>query len=169
MVERRPGQWISSLPSEKSLEDQDREDQSAGMPRPKIPASTVDHVLELLLCGWTPQDIAGCSTACVMQANDPNHSHDGYGCPSLPSIQRIARSAGLAQPKGGPSGRKHRGGGAPMGHLAYAGSGRPRGTHSSQHRDEVCRLREEGHSLRVIARLVGLRSPQQVANLLVED
>lgn len=56
-----------------------------------------------------------------------------------------------------------------MGHLAYAGSGRPRGTHSSQHRDEVRRLREEGHSLRVIARLVGLRSPQQVANLLVED
>lgn len=153
----------------KSLERPRRGDHSAPMPRPKLPREVVDTVVELLLCGWTPQDVVaswpgawtpGESKTCVIQVSER--------CPSLASVQNIAKTAGLARPKGGGL----YGGGFQPGHKRVEGSGRKLGSMGpkwSPHRDEVRRLRAEGHSLRAIAGLVGLRSPQQVSNLLSDD
>lgn len=129
------------------------------MPRPKLPNEVVDLVVELLLCGWTPQNIYDHWTA-NPACNDP-----GSGGPSLGAIQRIAKVEGLARQRGG----ARLGAGKPRG--GRGGGGRPKGPGRkfSTHRDEVRRLRNEGHSLRVIAGLVGLRSPQQVANLLSDE
>ncbi len=138
------------------------------MPMRKLPEETVTSVVELLLCGWTPQQIVECWPARLIGPTE-GVTHPVGSPLSLVSVQRIAKAEGLARPKGGPAGREYHGGGAPKGHAAYDGSGRPRGSQSSPHRAEVRRLRDEGHSLRVIAGFVGLRSPQQVANLLVED
>lgn len=126
-------------------------------------------VVELLLGGWTPQDIVA-----GWPGSKLNWGNDCLGCPSLGAIQRIARAEGLAAPRGGPranSGGARRGSGAPKGHRSYGG-GRPKGKPGakwSPHRDEVRRLRDEGHSLRIIAGMVGLRSPTQVSNLLTDD
>lgn len=93
-------------------------------------------IVELLLSGYTPQEIAGSELVTS----------------SLPSVQRIARAAGLARSVGAPEGRKHES------HKRW-----------SRHRDRVRQLRAEGYSLRTIAALVGLRSPTQVSNLLDEE
>jgi putative ribosome biogenesis GTPase RsgA len=66
------------------------------MPRPKLPREVVDTVVELLLCGWTPQDVVASwpeavtdSVECVI--------HPTEGSPSLSVVQRLAREQGLAR------------------------------------------------------------------------
>ena len=136
------------------------------MPRPKLPTEVVDLVVELLLGGWKPQDIVA-----RWPGSKFNRGNDCLSCPSLGTIQRIAREAGLSAPRGGS--RINSGGARPGAGRKPTGpgTGTKHETHAkwSRHRAEVRRLREEGHSLRVIAGLVGLRSPQQVANLLSDD
>lgn len=147
----------------KILETGDLADHS--LPMRKLSVEVVDTVVELLLCGWTPQDVVASwpgSTNCL---------HDTGTCPALGTVQRLAKEAGLSASRGGArenSGGARPGSGAPKGHRFYGG-GRPNGKPGakwSPHRDEVRRLRAEGHSLRVIAGMVGLRSATQVSNLL---
>lgn len=109
------------------------------MPMRKLPEETVLFVVELLLSGWPSAAVA-----------------DEVGV-SAKTILRIASSEKLTLRRG-----------VQVGHPGFEGAGRPKGPGKkfSKHRDEVQRLRADGHSLRVIAGLVGLRSPQQVANLL---
>lgn len=101
-----------------------------------IPEASQVFIVELLLNGWTPQDVA----------------ESGLVTASLPTIQRVAKAFGLARSVGAPDGTKHES------HAKW-----------SRHRAEVRRLRHEGHSLRTIAGMVGLRSPTQVSNLLSAD
>lgn len=129
------------------VEKEAQEAECRPMPKPSLDTAVVSAVVELLLGEWSPAQIVD------------NWNHDDLRCPSLGAVQRIAKAEGLARKKGGTAGRKSpgSGGGRP--------SGRP-GKKWSRHRDEVRRLREEGHSLRTIAAMVGLKSPQQVSNLL---
>lgn len=152
----------------------------AAMRKP-VPDEIRVIVVELLLGDFTPQDIAGSELAPI----------------SLGVVQRFAREEGLARPRGGArpnSGGPRPGAGAKPGSRRPGsgpkpgmgaggrrpGSGRPavgrgKGTphkvHAkwSPHREEAKRLRAEGNSLRQIMRVLGLRSAQSVANLLVDE
>jgi len=143
--------------------DQDREDQDAHMPRPKIPDATVDQVIELLLCGWTPQNVVeGWPEVKI------NHSHDGYGCPSLVSVQRIARAEGLARQRGAQPGRSRPAG---SGRKATGfGTGTKHRTHAkwSPHRARASELRAEGLSFNVIAGILGI-TRQGVQKILSDE
>lgn len=122
-----------------------------GMPRPKISSEVVDLVVELLLCGWTPQDV-------VVSWQDPsNYSCNGCSCPSLPTVQRIARSEGLARQRGAQPGR-----------ARPAGAGRKKGQTGprwSPHREQASQMRADGLSYSVIAGLLGI-TRQGVQKLL---
>lgn len=107
----------------------------------KLPEETVIFVVELLLSGWSSEAVA---------------DHVGV---SAKTILRIAAVEKIKLRRG-----------ARVGHPGFNGAGRPKGPGKkfSEHREQVRRLRADGLSLRVIAGLVGLRSPQQVANLLID-
>lgn len=126
------------------------------MPRPKLPREVVDTVVELLLCGWTPQDVVASwpeavtdSVECVI--------HPTEGSPSLSVVQRLAREQGLARPRGAQPGRPR-----PTGAGRRKGQAGPKW---SKHRDEAIRLRAGGQSLRAIAAELGLRSPEAIRYL----
>ena len=97
-------------------------------------------IVELLLCGWTPKDIAECGEVQASPA----------------TINRIARATGLSSPRGGPR---------PFSGGAREGAGRPTGSLTSKHRDEVIQLRQSGLSWRQIAARLGLRSYQHAQQL----
>jgi hypothetical protein len=147
----------------KTLEDKDLGDQDADMPRPKIPDATVDQVIELLLCGWTPQNVVE-----GWPEVEINHSHDGYGCPSLVSVQRIARAEGLARQRGAQPGRSRPAG---SGRKATGfGTGTKHRTHAkwSPHRARASELRAEGLSFNVIAGILGI-TRQGVQKILSDE
>ena len=128
-----------------------------------IPDATVDQVIELLLCGWTPQNVVeGWPEVKI------NHSHDGYGCPSLVSVQRIARAEGLARQRGAQPGRSRPAG---SGRKATGfGTGTKHRTHAkwSPHRARASELRAEGLSFNVIAGILGI-TRQGVQKILSDE
>ena len=114
------------------------------MPKPKLSEEIVTMVIELLLGGWTPQQIA----------------ESGLVAVSLPSVQRIARAEGLARQKGAQPGRPR-----PVGAGRRKGQLGPKW---SKHRDEAITLRASGQSLRAIAAELGLRSAEAIRYLTDE-
>jgi hypothetical protein len=117
------------------------------MPKPKLPREVVDTVVELLLCGWTPQDVVASwpeavtdSVECVI--------HPTEGSPSLSVVQRLAREQGLARPRGAQPGRPR-----PVGAGRKKGQTGPRW---SPYREKAAQMRSEGLSYSVIAGLLGI-------------
>ena len=113
--------------------------------------NTRNFIAELLHSGWTPQDIAAEDLA-ELQGNFL-HQEENSAVPSMATIARIAEEAGVSRPRGRPVG---------------TGPGIGKGTKFSVHRERARELRSQGHSLRVIAAMLGLRSPQSVANLILD-
>lgn len=89
-------------------------------------------VVELLLSGWTPQQVADSGLVAV----------------SLPSVQRIARAEGLARQRGAQPGRPR-----PVGAGRKKGQTGPRW---SPYREKAAQMRSEGLSYSVIAGLLGI-------------